>query len=124
MANITAAESATNSGVAPGTHLKQNLAWARFKNYLKSISINSNPFLENFTTFQRNKILGAFAHALRDGRFYKNKREVKAETITSTIDCMAQTYPDSIKTDNLHSFYYDKFEDTRNLTLPKNNKSL
>jgi len=92
MADITAAESATNLGVEPGTHAKQHLVWTRYKTYLKSISVPSDPFLDNFSIFQRNKILGAFAHALRDGRFYKNKRKVKAETIRSAIDCVAQTY--------------------------------
>ena len=92
MADINAASTATTAGVEPGTHSKQALAWARYKLYLKSIAIQDDDFLEQFTIFQRNKILGAFAHALRDGRFYKNKQSVKAETIRAAIDSVAQTY--------------------------------
>jgi hypothetical protein len=92
LADINAASTATTAGVEPGTHSKQALAWARYKLYLKSIAIQDDDFLEQFTIFQRNKILGAFTHALRDGRFYKNKQRVKAETIRAAIDSVAQTY--------------------------------
>jgi hypothetical protein len=64
MADLTAAETATTAGVESDTHSKQNLAWRRYTTYLEFIAIKSDPVLENFTTFQQNKILGAFAHAL------------------------------------------------------------
>jgi hypothetical protein len=38
--------------------------------------------LEEFSAFQRNKILGAFAHALGDKRFHKQRsKPIKAESI-------------------------------------------
>jgi hypothetical protein len=79
--------------VEPATNSKQTLAWNRFKQYLKSISISSDPFLDNFTRYQRIKILGAFAHALREGRFNpKRPNTIKSDSCRATIDCVAQTF--------------------------------
>jgi hypothetical protein len=92
LADLSASESATKAGVEPATHSKQALARSRFQQYLESIEIISDPYLDSFSSFQKIKILGAFAHALRDGRFYKNNITPKADSIRATIDCVAQTY--------------------------------
>jgi hypothetical protein len=79
--------------VEPATNTKQALAWSRFQSYLKSIAITSDPYLDSFTSIQKIKILGAFAHALREGRFNKNKKFTpRSESIRATIDCVAQAY--------------------------------
>ncbi len=90
---MSAAETATRNAVEPGTSSKQTLAWERYIRYIKSISIDSDPFLNGFTKFQRIKILGAFAYAIREGRFHHHRANcIKSESCQATIDCMAQTF--------------------------------
>ena len=129
--SINAAETATKAGVESGTHLKQALAWTRYKLYIKSIAIHDDDFLEQFTIFQRNKIMGAFAQALRDGRFYKTGKESKQKQLEppSIAWHRPTVWPidpiqGSTKMDDLHSFYFDSYEDIRSSTLPQNNKLL
>ncbi|MFN9959443.1 MAG: hypothetical protein ACK55I_40655, partial [bacterium] len=59
--------------------------------------------------------LGAFTHALRDGRSYKNNITPKANSIRAAIDCVAQTHRmadrlthTSTRMEKLHSFYNNK----------------
>lgn len=67
MAEYIAAKSAIQNAVVKGTNVKQTRAWLRFTNYLSSIGCQDDPFLENFTRTQRNRILAAFAHSVREG---------------------------------------------------------
>jgi hypothetical protein len=90
---LSAAESASINTVEPATNSKQALAWKRFQQFINSISIQSDPFLDNFTRYQRIKILGAFAHALREGRFNtKRSNLIKSDSCRASIDCVAQTF--------------------------------
>jgi hypothetical protein len=90
---MSAAETATRNAVEPGKSSKQTLAWERYIRYIKSISIDSDPFLDGFTKFQRIKFLGAFAHAIRDGRLHHHRANcIKSESCRATIDCVAQTF--------------------------------
>ncbi len=93
MADLHAAETAANAAVEPATNSKQALAWNRYKQYLRSISITSDYFLDNFSKIQRIKILGAFAQAIREGRFNSGKSsKLKSDSCPTSIDCMAQTF--------------------------------
>jgi hypothetical protein len=93
LADLSAAEAATKNAVESGTSSKQALAWNRFQKYLQSISIKSDPYLDNFSRFQRIKIHGAFAHAIRDGRFNSRKTaQVKSDSCRASIDCVAQAF--------------------------------
>ncbi len=73
LVDLLAAESASKTAVEPATNSKQTLAWNRYQQYIKSIAITSDPFLDNFTKSQRVRILGAFAHAIRENRFSSKK---------------------------------------------------
>jgi len=68
MADLHAAESSRKRAVVKGTTAKFSLAWKRYKTYLQLIGINRGWYLDNFSRDKRLKILGAFCHAIREGR--------------------------------------------------------
>jgi hypothetical protein len=93
MADLHAAESATKGAVESGTNSKQTLAWTRFQQYIKHNKILEDPFLDKFDRYQQIKIISAFAHAIREGRFNNRRNStLKSESCQATIDCMAQTF--------------------------------
>ncbi len=111
LADLSSAAATIRSAVVPGTNQKQTLAWKRYLTYLHSIAITNDPYLEQFTKFQRQRILGAFAQALRDCRFHpKRTTPIKSQQCRASVDCVAQTYimanrPDPrLDTDGKHSF--------------------
>jgi hypothetical protein len=73
MADLLASQSAIKSAVVPGTNSKQALAWKRYIFYLESIGIINDIYLDQFDRIQKQKILGAFAHAVRTNRFNPRK---------------------------------------------------
>jgi len=93
MVDLLAVKSAMQDAVVEGTNMKQACAWLRYTNYLTSIGCHQDPFLDNFSRAWRHKILAAFAHAVREGRFsYKKYTILKSESIRATLDCVAQTF--------------------------------
>jgi hypothetical protein len=52
LADISAAQAASEGAVVEGTNAKQVRAWARFQHYLRSIGLSSDPYLDGFTQFQ------------------------------------------------------------------------
>jgi hypothetical protein len=93
MADLSASESAVRQAVVEGTNQKQALAWDWFKQYLSSIGIESDWFLDGFTRYQKHRILGAFAAALGEGRFSNKRVSVpKSDSIWAALDCVAQTF--------------------------------
>jgi hypothetical protein len=75
------------------TNEKQALAWHHYKLYLLSIGIRDDWFLVSFDRGQRHKILGAFAAALREGRFSSTKSaSLRSGSIRTTLDCVSQTF--------------------------------
>ncbi len=94
MADLHAAKFAVQGAVVKGTNTKHTRTWNRYKSYLASIGIQDNWFLDSFSIGQKHRILSAFAHAIREGRFCNAKHHstVKSVTVRATLDCMAQTY--------------------------------
>ena len=93
MADIDAAESARKGVVVEGTNARFSLAWKRYKSYLVSIGISGNWYLENFSRDKKHKILGAFCHAVREGRLHsKQIRTNKSESVRAALDNVAQAY--------------------------------
>jgi len=94
LVDLSAAQSATKGSVVEGTNAKQLHAWPRFQRYLTSIGLHSDPYLDSSSQFQRSKILSAFAHALREGRFGngKNGKTIKSDSVRSTLDCISQAF--------------------------------
>ena len=94
MADLHAANFAVQGAVVKGTNTKHTRTWNRYKSYLASIGIQDNWFLDFFSIGLKHRILSAFAHAIREGRFCNAKHHstVKSVTVRATLDCMAQTY--------------------------------
>jgi hypothetical protein len=69
MADLIAAVSSREGAVTGSTHKNHAQLWHRFTKYLGTISIGHNVFLNSFTRSQQNKIIGAYAMALREGQF-------------------------------------------------------
>ncbi len=106
MADLIAAETSREGAVTGSTN--KNHAWLRhqFTKYLGTISIGHNVFLDSFTRSQQNKIIGAFAMALREGRFSSAAHDTLAlETIRNTISDIAtfkeNSWPNPTKDNNL-----------------------
>jgi hypothetical protein len=61
--------------------------------YLKSISLAHNPFLNKFDRCQRNLLICAFATAVRGGRFSSNAfKTLAAGTVRNTISSVCLTF--------------------------------
>jgi hypothetical protein len=91
MADLHAAESSRKRTVVEGTTAKFSLAWKRYKTYLQSIGINRDWYLENFSKDKRLKILGAFCHAIREGRLHsKSLKTNKTESVRTALDNVSQ----------------------------------
>ncbi len=107
MADIVAAETSHEGAVTGGTHENQARSWQRFSQYLKSIGLGHDIFLDSFTRSQKNKIFGAFALALRDRRFSRASHDTLAVgTIRNSILDVCATFrengrPNPTKDDNL-----------------------
>ncbi len=93
MGDLSAAQSTINTAVVAGTNSKQALAWKRYSGYLNSIEIHNDDYLEQFNHLQKQRILGAFANAIRTNRFHRTKLDNnKSEFCTSSTKCIAQAY--------------------------------
>jgi hypothetical protein len=94
LADLSAAQSAAKGAVVEGTHAKQLRTWTRFQSYLLSIGLQSEPYLDNLTRAQKIKILGAFAHSIREGRFYTKKynKPIKSDSVRASLGCKAQAF--------------------------------
>jgi len=79
--------------VVEGTNAKQARAWFCFNLYLTSIRYQHDPCLESLSRAQRHRILAAFAHTVREGRYStKNHPKLKSESVRATLDCVAHTF--------------------------------
>ena len=93
MADLVAAETAREGAVTGSTHESQAWSWRRFSKYLDSIGLGHDIFLESFTRSQGNKIIGAFAMALRQGRYSGKAYDTLAlGTIRNTISDIFSTF--------------------------------
>jgi hypothetical protein len=86
VADLIAVETAREGAVTGSTHENQAQSWQRFSKYLDSIGLSHDLYLESFTRSQRNKIIGAFAMALRQGQYSSKAYDTLAlGTIRNTI---------------------------------------
>ena len=93
MADLEAAETAREGAVTGKTHADQARAMRRWATYSESIGIKGDVFLDFFTKGQRIKLMGAFAMALREGRFSPQHHGTLAEeTVRSTISYVGSIF--------------------------------
>jgi hypothetical protein len=130
--DCSAAESASKGAVGPGTNSKQTLAWKRYQQYLQSIDIFSDPFLDNFTRYQHIKILSALAQAIHESRFNRKKTLLSSSLTHVEPPLIAWHRPttwqidltqDLMKMGNYLYIYSTITEHTNKLTNQRNNKS-
>jgi len=93
MVDLQAAESARSHSVTQATSKEHIRSWKRWLEYLDSIGIEDDEFLDAFTRSQRHRLLGAFMAAMRSARFSAARfTSLKAEQCQSAMDHVAQTF--------------------------------
>jgi hypothetical protein len=93
MADLIAAETSCEGAVTGSTHENHARSWHQFTKYLGTIGIGQDVFLDSFTGSQQNKIIGAFAMTLREGRFSSAAHDTLASgTIQNTILDISATF--------------------------------
>ena len=75
------------------THEDQARAWCRWKEYCLSVGIGEDLFLDSFSRHDRIRLMGAFAMAVREGRFSKQHDGTLAEgTVRGTISNVSTSF--------------------------------
>ena len=70
MADLASATAARQTAVGGNTLDNETRAWNRFSEYCKSIGLGDNLFLEDMSRTHRIEIIGGFAMAVRQVRFF------------------------------------------------------
>ena len=87
VADLSSSALALERAVQGGTHANQALSWSRWIKYCKSISLDSDIFLDRLSQENRHIIIGAFALALQDGWFSKStSTTLGITTVWGSID--------------------------------------
>ena len=95
LADLHAAKTAREGAVTGKTHADQARAWTKWKQWCGSIGVDNDVLLDGFTRHQRLKLIGAFAMALRSGRFSRQTHGTLVEgTVRGAISYVAQTFRD------------------------------
>ena len=93
MADLIAAEIAREGAVTGVTLESQARSWRRFQLYLMSIGLEDDRFLTEFSKAQQNKIMCAFAMAMRQAQFSGPSHDRLVEgTIKNTISNVCATF--------------------------------
>lgn len=130
MADLIAAETAREEAVTRKTHDVQARAWRRWKLYTESIGCD-DPFLDGLDKASKIKLMGAFAMALREGRYSRRAHDTLVEaTIRNTVSYVAQTFreegrPNPTRDDDgerLAAFYQGFTDPLETETRPRNNR--
>jgi hypothetical protein len=93
MVDLVIAEAARQTAVTRKTHADEDRALRRWNEFIESIGIQDDPFLDTFTRHQRNILIGAFAMAVRSGRFSGQSYDtLAAGTVSNTISYLASAF--------------------------------
>jgi len=93
MVDLVAVNTTSQDAVTGKTHEDEARAWRRWIEYARSIGITQDFFLDGLTKPQRIKLMGAFALAMREGRFSSQAYDTLAEaTIRNTISFVSSTF--------------------------------
>jgi len=100
MADLAAASVAAEEGVEGGTHENDTWAWARYTQYCDSVGIDRNYFLDGMPRQHKLAIIGAFAVAIREGRFLRQSDAPLAKTtVSNTVIAVAATFRENGRED-------------------------
>jgi hypothetical protein len=93
LADLIAAEITREGAVTGNTHESQARSWGRYLLYLESIGLGHDVYLDSFTRAQRNRIMCAFAMAMRQARFSGPSYDKLAEgTIRNSLSDVCSTF--------------------------------
>mmetsp|Transcript_30867 Transcript_30867/g.65030 ORF Transcript_30867/g.65030 Transcript_30867/m.65030 type:complete len:470 (+) Transcript_30867:3029-4438(+) len=93
LADLVAAETAREGAVTGKTQEDQARAWDRWVEWCRSTGISNDVFLDEFSRSERNKLFGAFAMALREGRFSgSNVHSLAESTVRNSLSFVASTF--------------------------------
>ena len=82
------------------TKTKCDAAWNNWISFLNNTGMPNSYFLENFSSFQRNIIVCAFAQAVREASFSRGDRKDLVEgTVSATVSYVAQTFRENDRKD-------------------------
>ena len=100
MADLAAASVAAEEGVGGGTHENDTRAWARYTQYCDSIGLDGNHFLDGMPRQHKLAIMGAFAVAIREGRFLRQSDAPLAKkSVSNTVNAVAATFRENRRED-------------------------
>jgi hypothetical protein len=93
MGDLTSAVSASHKGIEQGTHQKHTLAWARWTQWLRTVELFDDTYLEAFQPRTRTRLLGAFASAIRSARFSgPTYPQLASGTVSDTVNNVAASF--------------------------------
>ena len=100
MADLASASAAAEEGVGGGTHENDTRAWARYTQYCDSVGIDRIYFLVGMPRQHKLAIIGAFAVAIREGRFSRQSDAPLAKnTVSNTVNAVAATFRENGRED-------------------------
>jgi hypothetical protein len=95
MADLSAVAASRERAITGATHNNGTQAWKWWQQYCKSVRCD-NPYLDRFSQIKQNLMLGAFAMAVREGRFMQDCSEPLVEgTVRGTISHVVQAFWES-----------------------------
>ncbi len=126
MTDLLAAATSRERAVTGATHDNGDRAWRGWSMWCESIGCN-DLYLDKFNQVERNLLFGAFAMAVREGRFTKDCTEPLVEgTVRGTISHVVQAFresgrpiPRKTQTTCLASFYQGSSKPTKTMTPKK-----
>jgi hypothetical protein len=97
LGDLSSAVSAAHKGVEEGTHQKHTLAWSRWSQWLRTVELFNDEFLEAFLeTFLPQawtRLLGAFASAIRFARFSgPTHTQLASGSVYDTVNHVAASF--------------------------------
>ena len=90
---MSAARDAREKSRTPGTNVKLDRAWLRWKQFLTKIELDHDEFLDDLNPQDRVRILGAFAQAIREREFSTSgPNDLASGTCEEAMDKVAEAF--------------------------------
>jgi len=94
MADLSAADTAGDQSVTEATTVEQTCTWCQWLEYLTSIGIHCDSFLDKFSRGQCHPILSGFVQATQSGCFSAERFTIiKSGSVYTAMDHVVITMP-------------------------------
>eukprot|EP00978_Attheya_sp_CCMP212_P021309 scaffold62029_cov65-Attheya_sp.AAC.2 len=95
------------AAVTEGTSQKQTRYWGYYLSYLQQIELDEDPFLDEFSKFDRQRVLGAFGAAVCRNvvQTYANASKASppvSGTVRATLDAVSQAFKSHNRPSPIH----------------------